>query len=119
MIGNIGGLLQGGGCIQFRPYTLKAYGYKCLWLNRQRRRAGGLDGRKGWRAGGLEWLEGWKVGRLEGWRAGRLEGWRAGGLEWLEGWRAGGLEGWKEGWRAGRAAIGGLEGLEAGMVPDV
>ena len=24
-----------------------------------------------------------------------------------------------EGWRAGRAAIGGLEGLEAGMVPDV
>ena len=67
--------------------TLTAYGYKCLWCHRQRRRAGGLDGHlEGWRVRRLEgWrargLKGWKAGRFEGWKVGRLEGWRGGGLE--------------------------------------
>ena len=65
---------------------------------------------EGWKAAGR--LEGWKAGRLEGCWTGRLEDWKAGRLEAgrlerLEGWRAGRLEGC---WRAGR-----LEGwLEAG-----
>ena len=45
--------------------------------------------------------ENWRDGRLQGWRAGRLEEvWTAGGLR-LEDWRAGEVEGWR---------AGGLEG---------
>ena len=56
-----------------------------------------------------EWKVG-KVGRVEGWKVGRLEGWKGGRFGRVEGWEVGrleGLEGLKVGWR-GRVG-GGFE----------
>ena len=99
-------------CSLLQPSSLPArspFKLSCF----ERRRAGRLEG---WKAGRLE-LEGWRAGGLEGWKAGGLEGWKAG----RQGCKAGRLEGWKAGGRkAGglesKAGTGGLEGWRAGRL---